>query len=140
MLFIERLATKHGLAAAVEDAAREARVRLDLVPTGLAEQAEVERLARAERLLHAGLDDEAQAVLEGLMPALERFGQDERTRFVLSYGRALGSADAAVIFFRQRLGSLADPDHRRQVYLLAAELFEAEGRIDEAIEAYQGRL
>ena len=142
MLFIERLAEKRGRPGAVADAAREARTRLDLVPSRLSGQADVERLARAERLANAGLFDEAELVLEQLGGSADQLAEGDRVRFVLTYGRVLGRGGAgpAVGFLKDNLDSLTRTEHRTQVYLLAAELYEREGRIDEAIEAYRGRL
>jgi len=142
VLFIERLAAKHGVEKAVAGPAREARTRLDLVSGKLSGQADVERLARAERLVAAGLFEEAVQILSALAPRAALFAEPERARFVLTYGRALGAygADDAIVFFRENLAALSDAEHRRQVYLYAAGLLESEGRIDEAIEAYQGRL
>jgi tetratricopeptide (TPR) repeat protein len=142
VLFIERLAVKRGLDGAVAEEARAARARLDLVSGRLSGLADVERLARAERLLAAGLHAEAGELLEALAPTAPLLEEPERLRFVLALGRALGAggAEPAIAFFREQLPSLSELEHRKQVYLLAAEMLEAEGRIDQAIEAYQGRL
>lgn len=142
VLFIERLAAKRGIEGVVAEEAREARTRLDLLSGRLSGQADVERLARAERLLAAGLHAEAGELLADLASRAQLFEEDERARFVLAYGRVLGAggSQAAIAFFREQLPALAELEHRTAVYLLAAELLEAEGHIDQAIEAYQGRL
>jgi tetratricopeptide (TPR) repeat protein len=143
VLFIERLAVKLGADRSVAAAAREARTRLDLEPATLTQASAIERLARAERLLAAELFEEAAATLDSIRSAAERFGEPERTRFTLAFGRSLaGSAgvDAALDLFREHLEWIHDAENRRRIYLLAAELLEAEDRMDEAIEAYRGRL
>jgi hypothetical protein len=142
VLFIERLATRRGVEGVVAEQAREARTRLDLLSGRLSGQVDVERLARAERLLAAGLFAEASELLADLSANAHLFEEDERARFVLAYGRALGAggSEAALAFLKEQLASLTEVEHRTEVYLLAAELLEAEGRMDEAIEAYQGRL
>ena len=142
VLFIERLAAKRGIEGVVAEEAREARTRLDLLSGRLSGQADVERLARAERLLAAGLHAEAGELLADLALRAQLFEEDERARFVLAYGRTLGAggSEAAIAFFKEQVPALTELEHRTAVYLLAAELLEAEGHIDQAIEAYQGRL
>ncbi len=143
VLFIEQLASKMGAGEATAPSAREARARLDLEPTALTQTTAIERLARAERLLAAGLFAEAATLLDSIHAASERFAEPERTRFTLAFGRSLaGSAgtDAALEMFREQLEWIHDAENRRRVYLLAAELLEAENRMDEVIDAYQGRL
>jgi hypothetical protein len=143
VLFIEQLATKLGAPGAVALAAREARTRLDLEPTALTQSSAIERLTRAERLLAAELFAEAADALDSIHAAAERFAEPERTRFALAFGRSLAGsagADAALDLFREQLDGIRDEENRRRIYLLAAELLEAEDRGDEAIEAYRGRL
>ena len=142
VLFIEKLAQERGLDQAVLEQAGDARQHLDLVSPRLSGQVDSERLVRAERLLAAGLTAEAAPLLADILPNIEHLEAEERARLVLAHGRALGSADvdAAIAFFRSELPALATAQQRTQVYLLAAELLEAQGRDDEAIDAYQGRL
>ena len=102
-----------------------------------------QRLTRFERRIAAGS-------IEGLLEPLERIHhlsetEDEalRVRALVARGRVLaghGALDTALELFRAYLPEFADPENRRRIYLLAAELLEAEERIDEAIEAYRGRL
>jgi tetratricopeptide (TPR) repeat protein len=143
VLFIEQLATKLGEDGVVEASAREARQRLDLEDTDLVGASALERLDRAERLLAGGLGDEAHDLLESIRAQSTRFSEVDATRFLLAFGRTLGEragVDAALEMLREGIGSIQDAERRRSIYLLAAELLEAEERFDDAIEAYKGRL
>jgi hypothetical protein len=143
VLFIEQLATKLGEDGVVEASAREARQRLDLEDTDLVGASALERLDRAERLLAGGLGDEAHDLLESIHAQSTRFSEVDATRFLLAFGRTLGEragVDAALEMLREGIGSIQDAERRRSIYLLAAELLEAEERFDDAIEAYKGRL
>ena len=143
VLFIEQLAIKLDQAGVVDAAAREARRRLDLEDTTLVGVSALERLGRAERLVASGLTDEAHDVLESLHAQTSHFTEVDATRFLLAFSRTLATragVDAALEMMRDGIGSIEDPERRRSIYLLAAELLEAEERFDDAIEAYQGRL
>lgn len=122
---------------------REARTGLGLDDPRLARTAPIERLERAERLVASGMTKEAVATLRALQPQLAGLDEATRTRLALALGRALCAEygiEIALAHFRQELENLRDPELRRGIYVLAGELLEDAGRIDEAIEAYQGRI
>lgn len=143
VLFIEQLAAKLGQAGAVDSAAREARSRLELDDPMLAGTDSLQHLERAERLLAGGLVDEAHDLLESIHGPSARFSEADAVRFLVAFGRTLAAgagADVAIDLLRERVEGIQDPEHRRVIYLLAAELLEAEERYEDAIEAYRGRL
>lgn len=140
-MFIAQLAKDSGvdLTATV----REARTRLSLDQLELTATTLAQRVARAERLLAGGLAGEALEVLQPLQAQVAGLDEDSRVRFSLAYGRALErevGVDAALEHFRDALPHIESPDARVRIYLLAAELLEAQGRLDDAIEAYRGRI
>ncbi len=143
VLMIHALAQDSGAEGATEALARAARERLALAPAARAGAAAVERLERAEELLARGLTGEAAAALDALDMLRAELDQEQTARFTLANGRALAASaglDAALAAFRELLPELEGAQHRRAVYLLAGELLEEAGRMDEAIEAYRGRM
>ena len=69
--------------------------------------------------------------------------RDLRARLGRSYARALAAAarlDAAVVVLRKTASEIEVAATRREIYLLAAGLFEAAGDLERAIEALEGRL
>jgi tetratricopeptide (TPR) repeat protein len=128
-----------------ERAARELRARareelgLDQ-PASPLEDTE-RRLARCEELHDAKLFAEPQAELRALLA--EPLDEELRVRALLLLARCesrTDGVDAAVASLREGLPRLTDPDGRRRVYVLAGELYERVERLDEAVDAYRGRL
>ncbi len=143
VLMIHALAQDSGAEVATEALASAARQRLALAPAARAGTAAGERLQRAEELLARGLPGEAASALDALGELRTELDSDEAARFALALGRALAATagvDAAVAALRQELPRIEGAAERRAIYLLAGGLLEEAGRLDEAIEAYQGRL
>ena len=143
VFFIERFAHELGSEADLSDVVLEARARLGIDAEVSRNRDVEERLERAERLITAG-------TTEGLLGSLEQLqelstSKDEafRTRVLLARGSVIArhaSLNQTLELFRVHVVDLEDPENRRRLYLLAARLLEDDNRIDEAIEAYQGRL
>jgi tetratricopeptide (TPR) repeat protein len=143
VLFIRELAAEGGDPAALEpqvDQARE-RLGLDLEPASAAPADE--ELEHAEELLAQGRAREALEAVARIEHGLAGAARRDPLRLVLAKARALAAVqgvDTAIDALRDAVPQLDDPEARRQLYLLAGELYETVGRVDEAIEAYQGRL
>lgn len=144
VLMIHALAEESDDSAQTSAPAAQARRRLALDGDDArpGESLELE-LARAEDLVTEGLLGGALELLGALDAEQEGLDQDQLARFALAYGHALAGAahvDDALALFRSVLPRLQAEEHRRDVYLLAAELLDGAGRLDDAIEALQGRL
>lgn len=143
VLFIAKLAEAQASAGSPTSAQmREARRRLGLEPAVAAHE-DALRLERAEELSALGRPREALEIAAELELGEPRPAGAALARLVQVKARALGElqgVDAALSALSAALPSLQDPEARRQVYLLAGELLERAGRLDEAIDAYQGRL
>jgi tetratricopeptide (TPR) repeat protein len=143
VLFIDKLAaagadTESATAAQV----REARRRLGLETRAVAFDG-ADRLERAEELIALGRAREALEITSELELGEPRPSGAAYARLILVKARALDElqgVDAAISALSGALPLLADAEPRRQIYLLAGELLERAGRLDEAIDAYQGRL
>ena len=143
VLFIARMAAGDPAEAELEALAQQARERLALFSTSPKDASLVERLERGEELLATGQFREARDALAVLGLSRARLDDDELLRFALAYGRALqhtDGVDEAVNVLRDLLAELELDAARREIYLLVGELYEEVGRLDEAVEAYQGRL
>ncbi len=140
-LFITQLAKREEIE--LGDVGREARQRLTLEEFEGGVGSTQQRLVRAERLLEARLMREAMNALAAIEPLIGALEERDRLRFARAYSRALDAevgVDAALTYLRTALPSLPSPEARRELYLLAAELFEAAGRLADAVEAYRGRI
>ncbi|HVS10195.1 MAG TPA: hypothetical protein VMS76_10015, partial [Planctomycetota bacterium] len=117
---------------------------LGLEEADLAGATPLQRLERGERLLQSGFAQQARRALEALAPSRGSFDEAAATRFYLAYGRALAEggpgATAAALVLREGVSTLADAENRRALFVLAGELYEREGRLEEAADAYRGRL
>jgi tetratricopeptide (TPR) repeat protein len=143
VLFISQMAQGSPAQSEFDALAEQARERLELFASSPRDASPAERLGRGEELVLAGNFVEARDALAVLGLSRARLSQDELLRFALAYGRALyrtDGCDEAMNVLRDLLPSIADSAARRAIYLLAGELLEDSGRIDEAIEAYQGKL
>jgi hypothetical protein len=143
VLFIDKLA-KAQLDAGSSTAAqvREARRRLGLEDGELPAEA-TQRLERAEELATLGRAREALEIAAELELGEPRPTGAALARLVQVKARSLAElqgVDAALSALSGALPQIEDAEARRRIYLLAGELLERAGRLDEAIDAYQGRL
>ncbi|MBM3991431.1 MAG: hypothetical protein FJ298_10560 [Planctomycetes bacterium] len=138
-LFAAEIARKDGVL--LDGVVREARAALGLDSS--AAPAESKALERAERLCDGGSFAESLKLLRGIAAQLGTLEEAARARFARCHARALShevGVDAALAHLREHTDSISSPELRRELYLLAGELLEGAGRIDEAIEAYRGRI
>ncbi|MEM1449203.1 MAG: hypothetical protein AAGI22_08810 [Planctomycetota bacterium] len=116
---------------------------LDLDATRLDLFGDADRIERAERLFQTGLVDEAIEAFRVVFDRRLTLPRDLRARLGRSYARALADADRldeAVVVLRKTASEIEVAATRREIYLLAAGLFEAAGDLERAIEALEGRL
>lgn len=143
VLFIHGWAERARAGNATAGAASEARARLGLAtPSVVAVPAE-EHLARAETLYANGLVAEARDALSLLYERRITLDEDQRVRLAIAFTRALekeGSLERAAGVLREIAGSLESVERRTTLYVHASEMFERRGRLDEALEALEGRL
>ncbi|MBL8801897.1 MAG: tetratricopeptide repeat protein [Planctomycetes bacterium] len=140
-LFVAQLAKREGLE--LPELTREARQRLALDEADLASATTVQRLARAERLYSSGLRGEALKALQAIEPLTPALSPEDQLRFQRVYAQTLAAeldVDAAISFLRTALPTVQDPQARKELYLLAADLLEQAGRVADAIEAYRGKI
>ena len=138
-LFVAEAARKQGLA--LDTVVRDARAALELdTPAAPVDSSTLER---AERLCDGGSFADSLKTLRTITATLPTLDEGLRARFARCHARALAhevGIDAALAHLREHMDSIQSPELRRELYLLAGELLEGEGRIDEAIEAYRGRI
>jgi hypothetical protein len=144
VLFVEALAKKDGIDShAIDAAAHEARTRMSLDTGRLDAPALLQRIERGERLLAAGMHSEGFDVLRAISKHVGVLGEKERARYARTYAGCLAAevnVDAAVALLRETLAVVGSPEERRSLFLQAGELLERHDRLDEAIEAYRGKL
>lgn len=102
-----------------------------------------EKIDRARRLIAGGAARDALGVLKPLFDARKDLEEQPLLELLELYARALAEAksvDSAIDALRTVVPELHSADARRAVYVLAGELYEAHDRLDDAVEAYQGRL
>lgn len=143
VLFIEKDAALRDAKDAVAPLGQEARVQLHIDKPTRNRVSVQERIDRAARLVNSGLLSEALSLLDSIH--LERTGLDtaETQRLVTLRVRALDSLegiDAAVDALRAELLRSEDPELRRQLWILASDLYEARGMHERAASALVGRL
>jgi hypothetical protein len=141
-LFVARLARQQGVDTA-ELSRHEQRARGELALTGATPKTRDERLAAAEQAFENGDARAALVYARLLEPGRAKLAADERARLDRVHVRALAQqvgAEAAVERVRECLADESDGEARRRLYVLAAEIYEAEQRFDDAIDAYRGRL
>jgi tetratricopeptide (TPR) repeat protein len=142
-LWIDRWAEQNGAGAKTRTHANAAREALGLDPSTLASDPVADRLARAERLMRARLWAEAQAAFETLRASDSALDDAARTRVLVGLALCLDGQDAvdqAIEVLREGLAQMTDEARRRDLLLTAGSIFEDRERIDEAIEAYRGKL
>ncbi|MDP6520168.1 MAG: hypothetical protein QF411_09740, partial [Planctomycetota bacterium] len=155
-ILIESMARDRGVSSsAVADIAFEARDNMGLTTqftsTHAAEagsaQGPAARLDAAEQSLANGRIDLARSSIAVLVPGSAAFDEDTRTRLAIVWASCLaaedsssGALDNAVAFLRETVRSLSDLEHRRRIYLAAAQLLENAGDTAGALNAYRGIL
>jgi tetratricopeptide (TPR) repeat protein len=144
VLFAAQLARREGLADPGLDAlVTSAQTRLSIESPSVDAVTLRQRVERGERQLAAGLKAECFETLRSIARSADELAPDLRLRFALAYAAVLASevnVDAAVALLRESVPSQSDPEARARIYVLAGELLERAERLDEAVEAYQGRL
>jgi len=136
-----------GVELGVEDSLRglrfEARARLGLTTDGMSPETAAGLLLLGRTRLDSGDAEGALSVLVQAKSHKEELkGSDLLDlNILLSHAahQVLG-VDGAVVEMREGLSLLSRRGDRAQIYLLAAEFYEAAGRYDDAIDAYGGRL
>jgi len=136
-----------GVELGLEDALRglrfEARARLGISTDGMQPSTPAGLLLLGRTRLDSG---DAQAALNVLVQAKshrEELSEPDNLKLNLLIGHAAHQVlgvNEAVAEMREGLSNLSRRGDRAQVYLLAAEFYEAAGRYDDAIDAYGGRL
>lgn len=142
-LWIDRWAEVNGIGGATRAHADAAREALGLEAASLGANPLLERLGRAERLLRAQLWQEAQSAFESLRVKLDGMDEAMRLRLFVGLANALDGrddTDRAIATLREGLESVRGEEHRRELFLAAGSIFEKRERIDEAIDAYRGKL
>lgn len=142
-LWIDRWAEQNGAGDATHPIAEAARESLGLESSSLGADPRAERLARAERLMRAQLWAEGRSAFDSLRATLDGLDDAARTRVFVGLATCLdglGEVDAAIDALRGGLERVRDEAQRREIFLAAGGIFEDHDRIDEAIEAYRGKL
>lgn len=145
VLMICARAEKLGFGERLTAAQAEARARLGLNVTDIRGLSATTNLARGEAHVTARRWDAAHEVLRSAYRERADLGPDEHVRLARAYARTLhrlGNEEAAIEVVRAVLRDLAKESQRRQLYLLAADLYEDRHnpRLDLAVEALKGRL
>ena len=121
----------------------EARALLGLDTDGLEPDTPAGLILLGRTRLDSGDAEGALEVLERAAAQPEQLDESDILELTILLGRAghevLG-VDEAVAGMRGGLSMLSRRGDRAQLYLLAAEFYEAAGRYDDAIDAYGGRL
>jgi len=142
-LWIDRWAQLNGAGDAAHAHARAAREAMGLDDLSLETDPAEDRLARAERLARARLWAEGHSAFRALREQSLPLDEPALTRMYLGLARCLHGLeriDDAIGMLREGLELVAAPEQRREFYVCAAAIFEDCGRIDDAIDAYRGRL
>ncbi|MEM7515847.1 MAG: hypothetical protein AAF368_02840, partial [Planctomycetota bacterium] len=145
-LMISKQARASGHGQAVERWENEARMRLDLVESEISTSTADQRVSYAEKLLlRDGLDTEARSVLSPLATISERLEGELLMRFAVAFARAQAAAgptevNGAIDTLRDAVARFENPEDRKKLYRLAAEILENAGLFDRAVDAYRGRL
>jgi hypothetical protein len=145
VLMICARADELGFGESLAGAEAEARTHLGLPVTGIQGLDAAINLSRGEAHLSERRWDAAREVLRGVYRDRAQLTPDEYVRLAEAYARTLhrlGHEEAAVDVVRVLLRDLAKEGQRRQLYLLAADLYEnrQNPRFDLAVEALKGRL
>jgi hypothetical protein len=142
-IFIHAWAKQRGIESAVLTEFNQARSALGLTPRSMLDLNDEQRIERAERLLLDRNYEECARSLEPLFRRRDRLEPKMLLSVALAYSSALNShglEQDAIMVLRITAGMLTDSKQREQIYLLASELHEKNGRIEDALDAIQGRL
>lgn len=142
-LWIDRWGQLNGAGDAASLHALAAREALGLDDLSLETDPAEDRLARAERLARARLWAEAHSAFRALREQALPLDEAALTRMYVGLARCLHGLeriDDAISMLREGLELVAAPESRREFYVCAAGIFEDANRIDDAIDAYRGRL
>lgn len=143
LIFLHKHAQNEGLGDALLPYVNEARARLGLEEESYSEASLSTRLHRAVHLVDAGMDDSALQAFEAIESMHYRLPASERITFAVTYAplleRELGVTEA-IDLLREVVRTLESVDNRSRLYLLAGEIYERDGRFDDAAAAYGGRL
>ncbi|MEO6711173.1 MAG: tetratricopeptide repeat protein, partial [Planctomycetota bacterium] len=133
-LWIDRWAKLNDGGDATTEHANAAREALGLDPQSLHTNPAEDRLARAERLMHARLWTEGHSAFLAVRESAPPMGDAQRTRLYVGLARCLDGqdrADDAITMLREGLELVSEADHRREFYVCAATIFEAHARVDD---------
>jgi tetratricopeptide (TPR) repeat protein len=142
-LWVDRWAQINGAGEATHVHAEAARAALGLDSQSMSTDPAEDRLARAERMMRARLWAEAHAAFFALRDSARALDGAARTRLYVGLARCLDGlerVDDALTMLREGLELVSEPEQRREFYVTAGSIFEGRGRVDDAIEAYRGRL
>lgn len=142
VVFIAHLAEDSDLREATAEQLLEARRRLGLgEPT--AGQAPQRALVVAAELIATGHHAEALVHLENARGSRHALSQRQTLELTRLYATSLAEEqdiDQAAAFLRLELEEFEESRERKEIYLIAADLFNQHGRWTAEIEALQGRL
>ncbi len=142
-IFIHQQAVEAGFGNELEFYANEARERLGLIEENLTDLTDAQRLERAATQMSKGLASSAARSLEKLYRRRAIMTPHVNLRVANDYARALdanGELARAIRVLREMAGLLQRPEDRKDIYLIASDLYEKHDLIEEALEALQGRL
>ena len=91
----------------------------------------------------AGHAKEALTLFDDLLARREELTPQQTLRFIDMRARALeagASLQAAMDFLRDEIPALEDAEARRELYLVAADLYASNSLWEQEAEALQGRL
>ena len=143
VLFIEAWAGRRGTAGATEPFAVEARMRIGLETDSVVRLDDSQRLEHGRNLLEAGMSDQAVRTLQALYRSREKLDEGTELELALVYAQALEAealTEMAIEVLRDTAARLSEPDDRRRVYVTASMIFEDNGRLQDALDALEGRL
>ena len=143
VMMIARQAQRDGYGPSLRALLHEARAQLDLVDQDLNLLSRGQRMDRANHLVGDGRFHDAYVVLNPVAAEMALMSVDELHRFALLYAEPVEveeGVNSAVRLLREVLPRMLDIDQRREIYLLAARLYEKNEKFDQAIEAYGGKL
>ena len=143
VIFAGRIASEAGFGQRLQPWVDEARTQLGLQPSSTTSVPVTDLLDRAERSTLAGHSQEALALFDDLMARRDELSPKQVLRFTGMRARALevgASLQAAMDFLRNEIPSFEDTQARRELYLVAADLYARHSLWEQEAEALQGRL
>jgi tetratricopeptide (TPR) repeat protein len=143
VLLIDAWARDKGAASGLTTTVNAARANLGLFAADPTSLSDSQWLARGEEFVRTGETAEAVRTLEPLYHHRSTFAGGERERLAAALARALGAEGRisyAISVLREIAGTLPEPEARRRLYLIASDIYENAGMVEEALDALQGRL